>query len=107
MEGSGAMTYKTICKADGSCVDRIDSQAESIKAYQDEINRLRRIVDKKNKAIDRAVKQITNERKSRQKLFNENSDLKERIRKLERRQPVVLREDANWDSRPREESWEL
>ncbi|WP_017548635.1 hypothetical protein [Salinicoccus carnicancri] len=101
------MTYQTKCKADGSCVERIDSQAESIKAYQDEINRLRTIVEKKTEAMDRAVKQITNCRKSRQRLFNENSGLKERIRKLERRQPVVLREDANWDSRPREESWEL
>lgn len=47
------MTYKTRCN--GNCIERLETQAETIKR----------------------------ERKSRMELFRENSELKERIRKLE------------------------
>lgn len=47
------MTYTTKCN--GNCIERIEMQAETIKR----------------------------ERRSRMQLFRENSDLKERIRKLE------------------------
>lgn len=105
------MTYKTICKADGSCVDRIDSQAATIKAYQDEINRLRTIVEKKETALAKAVVRITKlegEKKHVTDTLNLTSrELAYYRADYVRRPHPVGREDANWDSRPREESWEL
>lgn len=105
------MTYKTKCKADGSCVDRIDSQAESIKSYQDEINRLRTIVDKKTEALIKASKQITQLQAEKRELTDAlnltSREMAYYRADYVRRPHPVGREDANWDSRPREESWEL
>ena len=84
------MTYKTKCN--GHCTSRIDAQAETI-------HKLREESRKKTEALIKASKQIA-------QLQREKRDLTDALNKVSR--PMYNpREDANWDSRPREESWEL
>lgn len=84
------MTYKTKCN--GHCASRIDAQAETI-------HKLREESRKKTEALIKASKQIA-------QLQGEKRELTAALNKANR--PMYNpREDANWDSRPREESWEL
>ena len=96
------MTYKTKCN--GHCTSRIDAQAETI-------HKLREESRKKTEALIKASKQIA-------QLQGEKRDLTGALnltsREMEyyradyvRRSQPVGRADQNWDSRPREESWEL
>ena len=82
------MTYQTKCN--GHCTSRIDAQAETI-------HKLREESRKKTEALIKASKDIV-------KLQAEKRDLTDALNRVSR---PVGREDANWDSRPREESWEL
>ena len=104
------MTYKTKCKADGSCVDRIDSQAKVIHNLQDKIeamNSNRQSMENTHTAIfSRFIKGAIKAADRITQLEAEKRDLTAALNKASR--PMYNpREDANWDSRPREETWEL
>lgn len=84
--------YKTKCKADGSCIDRIDSQAETI-------NKLHQRNAEKTDALLKASNRIVELQRENDKLKAEKRDLTDALNKASR--PMYNpREDANWDSRP-------
>lgn len=77
------MTYTTKCT--GHCIERIDTQAETINKLRDESL-------KKTEALIKASKQIAQlqaEKRELTKLLNKQSH------------QVNMRADQNWDSRPR------
>lgn len=77
------MTYTTKCN--GHCIDRIDTQAETIRKLREEGR-------KKTEALIKASKEIA-------QLQAEKRELTGALN----RASYNPREDANWDSRPRVE----
>ena len=85
--------------------------------YQEEIKRLNKIINYKNTALSRASALIEDLTADASYYIDRNDCLKRRISRLEAEKAELTgalnraaynpREDANWDSRPREESWEL
>ena len=82
------MTYK---------LNKVDDPESCIERQAETIHKLREESRKKTEALIKASKQIA-------RLQGEKRDLTDALNRVSR---PVGREDANWDSRPREESWEL
>ena len=80
--------------------------------YEEEIKRLNRRLEEKNEALHRATEQIVALKGNCNYYIDRTNQLKaekmDLIRLLNQRsRKVNMRSDQNWDSRPREESWEL
>lgn len=101
------MTYKTKCKSDGSCVDRIDSQGKVIRNLQDKIeamNSNRQSMENTHTAIySRFIKGAIKAADRIAQLEAEKRDLTAALNRVSR---PVGRADQNWDSRPRMEAKE-
>lgn len=91
------MTYTTKCN--GHCIDRIDTQAETIKAHKEHIRELKIRLKAAEDRLTNTTKALITSSKEIVKLRNEKADLTQALN----RTSYNPREDANWDSRPRVE----